>query len=279
MEPKLHLALRSAEYAVRTTHPNMKRQACQIQCHQLAPLIAAGQIPLADACDTMIATLGWQPDGSDQHKEIERLVGLWLKGRSEDRGAVVLIRELAGPRPKYEITKSSAQFVADFVPPDYLLDGILQRRFIYSLTGKTGSGKTAVALLVAASVALSRPLGSREVMGGRVLYFAGENPDDVRMRWIGLSQEMGFDIQTIPVHFVPGRYRISELFETIRREVTTLGGVSLVIVDTSAAYFEGDDENSNVQQGDYARLLRTLVGLVSGPDRLGAFSSGQKCFC
>jgi hypothetical protein len=37
-------------------------------------------------------------------------------------------------------------FLKGFIPPDYLIDGILQRRFIYSLTAPTGGGKTAIAL-------------------------------------------------------------------------------------------------------------------------------------
>jgi hypothetical protein len=64
----------------------------------------------------------------------------------------------------------SRDFVAGFSPPDYLVDGIVQRRFIYSLTVKTGTGKTAPALLMAASVAPGRPIGDREVAKGRVLY-------------------------------------------------------------------------------------------------------------
>jgi hypothetical protein len=38
-----------------------------------------------------------------------------------------------------------------------------------------------------------------------------------------------------------------------------------VIVDTSAAYFEGDDENNNVQMGKHARMLRSLAKLPDGP--------------
>src|SRR5262249_38350148 len=40
------------------------------------------------------------------------------------------------------LMQSSAEFVAGFVPPDYLIDGLLQRRYVYSFTGPTGSGKT-----------------------------------------------------------------------------------------------------------------------------------------
>lgn len=82
---------------------------------------------------------------------------------------------------------SSADFIRTFVPPDYLIDGLLQRQFLYSLTGKTGAGKTAIALLFAACVALGRTIDGREFCKGRVLYLAGENPIDVQMRWIAMS--------------------------------------------------------------------------------------------
>ena len=48
------------------------------------------------------------------------------------------------------------------------------------------------------------PIGKRDVDPGRVLYLAGENPDDVRMRWIALSEKMDFDLDTIDVHFLAG---------------------------------------------------------------------------
>jgi hypothetical protein len=66
------------------------------------------------------------------------------------------------------LVKSSAEFVRGFVPPDYAIDGLIQRRFLYSLTAPTGHGKTAVALLFAASKALGLPIGNREVDPGRV---------------------------------------------------------------------------------------------------------------
>jgi hypothetical protein len=89
------------------------------------------------------------------------------------------------------IAQTSTEFVAGFVPPDYLIEGLLQRRFLYSLTASTGSGKTAQALLLTAHVALGQNLGGREVAKGSVLYFAGENPDDIRMRWFAQTQQFG----------------------------------------------------------------------------------------
>jgi hypothetical protein len=175
------------------------------------------------------------------------------------------IRAAINGKDARTLIKSSAEFVADFTPPEYVLDGILQRRFCYSFTGKTGAGKTAVMLRLSAHVALGLPLGDREVEQGRVLYFAGENPTDVRMRWLALAQQMGFDINAIDVHFIPGTFKISELRERIQAEAEQVGDFALVIIDTSAAYFEGDDENNAKQAGVHARLLRGLTELPGGP--------------
>jgi AAA domain-containing protein len=160
---------------------------------------------------------------------------------------------------------SSADFLAGFVPPDYLIDGLVQKRFCYSMTAPTGSGKTAVALLFAASTALGRPIGEYQVEKGRVLYLAGENPDDVRMRWLAMADSMKFDPASIDVHFLPGVFKLSEIAGRIRSEAEKIGDLSLVIVDTSAAYYEGDDENANVQMGVHARRMRSLVTLPGEP--------------
>jgi hypothetical protein len=160
---------------------------------------------------------------------------------------------------------SSAEFVAGFVPPDYLIDGLLQRRYCYSLTAQTGNGKTALALLFAKCVGLGHAISDRAVERGRVLFFAGENPDDIRMRWIAMADAFKFDVKAIDVHFVPGVFSISAMKERVAQEVTRLGGMALVIVDTSAAYFLGESENDNVQMGAHARMLRELTTLPGGP--------------
>ncbi|TCK31229.1 DNA primase RepB-like protein [Ancylobacter aquaticus] len=165
---------------------------------------------------------------------------------------------------------SSGDFVRGFRPPDYLLDGIMQSGFLYSLTGQTGAGKTAVALLLSACVAQGMPFAGRETKAGRVFYFAGENPDDVTMRWIGLCHALGLDADDLDVHFIRGVFDIDQFLDHIRAEADRLGGVGLIVVDTTAAYFLGTDENSNVEMGRYARLLRDLALLPPRPAVLAA---------
>jgi hypothetical protein len=161
--------------------------------------------------------------------------------------------------------KSSKDFVAGFVPPDYLVDGLLQERFLYSLTGQTGAGKTSITLRLAASVALGVKFCDRETKKNRVLYLAAENPDDVRMRWIALSQHMQFELDEIEVYFIEGVFKISQMAGALKAEAERLGGeFGLVIVDTGPVFYEGDDENNRTQQGNHAAMLRGLIDLIPG---------------
>lgn len=174
--------------------------------------------------------------------------------------------EAAFPTPPGGFTKTLAQSLAGFVPPDYLVDGILQRRFCYSMTAQTGVGKTTVAMRIAAHVAIGKPIGEIGIERGSVLYFAGENPTDVQMRWLGLCKEMNLDPNTLDIHVVEGAMHLSKVADRITQEVHAIGKpMALVVVDTAAAYFEEDNDNDNVQAGNHARRLRSLCGLPGGP--------------
>jgi hypothetical protein len=71
-----------------------------------------------------------------------------------------------------------------------------------------------------------------------VLYLAAENADDVRMRWIALAQCMDFDLDTIEVYFVEGRFKLSKSLKLLRAEANKRGGeFGLVIVDTGPTFF------------------------------------------
>ena len=145
----------------------------------------------ADEVDGDIADLGEAPnDGGTKEKEGEDDPGSG-NGKSktkEKEGEDPGKSEPKDEKPKQEeppkkhFLQSSGEFVANFVPPDYLIDGILQRRYVSSFTAPTGDGKTAVILCAAAHAALGLKIGDRDVDKVLVVFFAGENPDDVRSR-------------------------------------------------------------------------------------------------
>lgn len=82
---------------------------------------------------------------------------------------------------------------------------------------------------------------------------------------MAMADKMNFNVDEIDVHFIEGTFSIRELFDRVALEVEALGDVALIIVDTSAAFFEGDDENSNVQMQEHALLLRRLTTLRGQP--------------
>ncbi len=179
--------------------------------------------------------------------------------------ALRLVREKCADPDERAKVLTSAEFVEGHRAPDYVLGGVLQRGFLYSLTAPTGAGKTAVSLRLMAHAASGKALGDRDMAQGRVLMLVGENADDVRARWIALGEHLGFFPNEIAVDFVPAIFSISDALPQLRAQAERVGGYSLVSVDTSAAYFEGDDENSNKELGDHARVLRSLTRLKGNP--------------
>jgi hypothetical protein len=163
---------------------------------------------------------------------------------------------------------TAEQFVTGFTPPAYLIDGILQRGYLYSLTARTGHGKTAVAMYIAQCVARGQQMHGNRTMKGTVLLLAGENPDDIRARFMVLAETYGFHPETMKMRFIAGVVDIAKRMPEIRAAAAAIDDLVLVIVDTAAAYFPGDEANSNSQQGAYARSLRELTFLPGKPAAL-----------
>jgi hypothetical protein len=160
---------------------------------------------------------------------------------------------------------SAGEFIRGFTPPDYLVKGIMQRGYLYSLTARTGAGKTAITMYLSQCVARGKPVARQKTKQGSVLFLAGENPDDIRARFLVLADAVGFDPGAIPIHFIAGVVDIAKSMPAIRAAGEAISDLMLVIVDTAAAYFVGDDPNNNAQQSAYARLLRQLAVLPGKP--------------
>lgn len=161
--------------------------------------------------------------------------------------------------------QNAAEFVDGFVAPEYLIDGVIQRGRLYTLTAPTGSGKTAVMLHIGLCMSVGNPVCERETELGDVLYMAGENPDDVRARVIATMENVGLDPHAARLHFIPGTFSIRQDMALLTQAIEQLPNCTLIIVDTLAAYFDGDDSNSNAQMLDFARVLRKLTNANSKP--------------
>lgn len=183
------------------------------------------------------------------------------------------LRELQSPSDPDDppVLASAADFVGDHRPPACVIDGIVRRRHLYTLTACTGGGKTAVALTVGVHVATGRPIGGRRVDPGNVIYLAAENADDVRTRLIYTCDRLGVDPKRLRMHFVERPFDIDRWFDEVNRKVHRLGGAALVVTDTGPAFlaaFGVDDENANMPMLRFARAMRRITELPGSPAHL-----------
>jgi hypothetical protein len=165
------------------------------------------------------------------------------------------------PRPIFE----ARWFTDDYLAPDWIIDGVLQRGRLYACTSLTSHGKTAVWLYNACMIANGSPVGTHRTWKSDVLIMQGENPDDLKGRLLAMQQTTTLDWlpYVMPGHFALALDEIDRIHHQCEHLALKLG---LVIVDTAASFFPFDEENSNVQNGNYARgCLRPLTKLPGDP--------------
>jgi hypothetical protein len=86
------------------------------------------------------------------------------------------------PEPN-AVGKDAATFMRSYVPIRYIVDGMLPSGSLCGLTGRTGHGKTAFAIMLSLAIAMGREdILGRKVRQGRVAYICMENPEDFKMK-------------------------------------------------------------------------------------------------
>lgn len=157
---------------------------------------------------------------------------------------------------------SSREFVDRFKPKAFLLKGIIEEGRLYTMTGPTGTGKTAIALLIGMNIARGIPVGNLKTKKRPVLFLAGENPDDVRTRYIAMLEQAGINADDVPMYFREGFFSVEQQKQMVL-DFIAKHDVGLVIVDTLQAFFDGDDSNSNEQMKAMAQAFRSIT--MKGP--------------
>lgn len=165
------------------------------------------------------------------------------------------------------VFKNLAAFCAEYTPLSYTIEGVARSASLYTLTAKTGAGKTAFNVVAALAIATGRAdiLGS-EVVRGRVAYCAFENPDDIRMRFKIASFLLNIDLRDIEGRIVilDRRAKPEDALAELQR-MADVEPFAAVFVDTFAAFFDGKDVNDNVQAGEFTRRLRPFTQIAGLP--------------
>jgi hypothetical protein len=163
--------------------------------------------------------------------------------------------------------KTIVDFCDEYQPIAYVIEPIVRTGSLYTLTAKTGAGKTALLIIIALAVATGRAdLLGVPVRKGRVAYIVAENPDGFRMRVMVAAYVFNIDLRKIENSFVvlDQRMKPEEIGAKLRK-LAEDGPFSLVIGDTLQALFDGDDLNHNVQIGAFMRRWRSLTQIGGNP--------------
>jgi len=176
-----------------------------------------------------------------------------------------------GPAPPEVVP--GCLLLESFKPIESIIDGLpTGRGALVAITAPTGHGKTTVSALMQVSLCLQRDFAGREVTPGSVLVLAGENPDDYTMHLKATVQDLGLhprDVNRInsgQLLVVAGTFSIDYELEHLANRMRTLHtSLVAVFVDTSAAFYTADDENSNVDMRRHASSLRELTTLPGNP--------------
>jgi len=171
-------------------------------------------------------------------------------------------------KPFLKKVKRGSDFLSEYRPIRYTIDGVLPSGSLYALTGKRGTGKTAFLIAVTMAIITGRgDLIGFPVEAGRVAYVALENPTDIRMKMSANAFVAYVDRELLNdrLAVIDGRMPLPEITEQLTVDIEENGEFQIVLFDTFQAGFAGGDFNDNAAVLAYARQLRALTELRGSP--------------
>lgn len=172
-----------------------------------------------------------------------------------------------GEKPAKEpLFRSAGDLLDDIRPIQWLVNGCLEQDALCMIFGPPASGKSFLAIDIAACVASGLHWHTREVKQGAVFYVAGEGHNGITRRMAAWQKVNNRSLKGVPLYkstravMVLDRQAASDMAEEIARMVEVTGVVPvLVIIDTLARNFGEGDEN---KQADASKFIEHLDEFV-----------------
>lgn len=170
--------------------------------------------------------------------------------------------EVTPPDRRYRLVQAARMTLAR---PTWLIPRILEADSLAMVFGDPGCGKSFLAIDWASRIASGASWRDREVKQGAVIYVAGEGKHGLSRRLTAWATHHGHDLARMPL-YVGGGFSMTDLFalgefvEAIEAESVQ---PALIVLDTLARCFGGDDENSTQDMG------RFVMGCDNLRDRFG----------
>jgi len=161
----------------------------------------------------------------------------------------------------------SAGSMSDRPPPDWLIDDVIPKADVMVLFGASGSGKSFVALDMAACIARGIPWRGNHAEKGRVLIIAAEGGGGMGKRIKAYCLHHGIDPYTLDISVVIAapNFMLKDDISEVAATVKAAGGFDLIIADTFAQVTPGANENAGEDMGlaiNNAKVLRDVTGAM-----------------
>lgn len=133
----------------------------------------------------------------------------------------------------------------------WIVKGVLPHAELGVLYGESGSGKSFVALDLAAAIALGQDWRGHKVKQGKVVYVAAEGANGFRNRLRAYSHQHQLDLKTLPLHVIHAAPNLLDKTDAldVAKAILSIGKPDLVIVDTLAQTMPGGNENGGEDMG------------------------------
>lgn len=157
-------------------------------------------------------------------------------------------------------------FSKSLKPMRFVVEHILQRGYVSALSGFSNAGKTAIANAIVKAVVMGEPLGPYPVKKGRVLYLAGENSQNVQMRFRGMEEFFNLPKGVLDAVIVKDEtFPIHGKLDVLRNALKYWDDVVLVVVDSKLVFFEGNSEDDNREAMDQAADFNKIARMHNDP--------------
>lgn len=134
----------------------------------------------------------------------------------------------------------------------WIIKGVLPQAELAVLYGESGSGKSFMALDMAAAIARGIEWRGHRVHQGSVVYIAAEGANGFRNRLRAYAFQQNIALKDLDIHVIhatPNMLDKTDAVDVAKAVVHTVGKPSLIIVDTLAQTMPGGNENAGEDMG------------------------------
>ena len=201
-----------------------------------------------------------------EFKEKDDLYDAFVRGDfKESKDLEDYINSCVEKKPKGMVTFTRADEVLKQVDnPDWLIRDVVEKESLMCIFGKPKSGKSFIAIAMAAAIAKGENFYGNESFSKPVMYVCGEGQRGVKRRLAAWQQGM-FDLTGVPLYLSDRAVRVNDAddFKMLEEEIEALtqqvGEIGMIVIDTFQRNFVGNENSAE----DVGNFINKLDGLIS----------------